>query len=212
MTLREDFLAEKTRIEKNIVIPIAEVLNLDLGKRQAQSIIDACLADHQANSDLSSLKEDIPITILTQRRIELELIRFFYQDLLNRFGLDTAKRLIGQAIINDAREAGRKKGALVVGPTDLLTFAEILPQRSAGGALEMNVLKSTVNELRYVVTRCRYAEMYRKMGLGDLGFLVSCGRDGAFMEGYAPKVTLTRAKTIMTGDPTCEFYYHTVAE
>ena len=57
------------------------------------------------------------------------------------------------------------------------------------------------------VTRCRYAEMYREMGLGHIGHLMSCNRDGAFCEGYDSNLVLTREHTIMGGAPTCTFRY-----
>ena len=35
------------------------------------------------------------------------------------------------------------------------------------------------------------------MGLGDIGDILSCNRDGAFYEGYDPRIELTRTQTIM---------------
>ena len=60
---------------------------------------------------------------------------------------------------------------------------------------------------RQYVTRCRYAEMYRAMGLAELGAILSCNRDGAFCEGYDPKLKLERTQTIMGGASHCNFRY-----
>ncbi|MFX8852579.1 L-2-amino-thiazoline-4-carboxylic acid hydrolase, partial [Acinetobacter baumannii] len=62
------------------------------------------------------------------------------------------------------------------------------------------------------VVRCRYAEMYRQMGLGEIGPLLSCNRDGAFCDGYDPKLKLTRSQTIMEGASHCDFRYRYEAE
>ena len=59
----------------------------------------------------------------------------------------------------------------------------------------------------YNVTRCRYAEMYREMGLAEIGHLLSCGRDGTFCTGYDPRIKLERTQTIMQGASHCDFRY-----
>ncbi|MDR2386600.1 MAG: L-2-amino-thiazoline-4-carboxylic acid hydrolase [Deltaproteobacteria bacterium] len=207
MPLNNDYFEEKFKIEKNIIKPFTEVLIGEFGQATAQTIIAESLKSHQETRAPSPFEGQTPITILAQRRIEIDLIKFIYQNLKEKFSLAQAKSLIGQAVINDARAAGRQKASLAGGPTNLLTFAEILPQWSQGEALKMTVLESSQDILHYVVHSCRYAEMYQDMGLLELGFLVSCYRDGAFMEGYAPNVTMDRSKTIMTGDPICEFCY-----
>ena len=45
------------------------------------------------------------------------------------------------------------------------------------------------------------------MGLGEIGHLLSCNRDGAFCEGYDPKLKLERSQTIMQGASHCDFDY-----
>ena len=57
------------------------------------------------------------------------------------------------------------------------------------------------------MTRCKYAEMYHEMGLGDIGHLLSCNRDGTFCEGFHPDLKLQRDQTLMTGAPCCTFRY-----
>ena len=43
------------------------------------------------------------------------------------------------------------------------------------------------------------------MGLGPIGDLLSCSRDGAFCEGYDKRMALTRTQTIMGGASHCDF-------
>jgi hypothetical protein len=45
------------------------------------------------------------------------------------------------------------------------------------------------------------------MGLGEIGDIVSCNRDGAFCKGYDPRIALTRTQTIMSGASHCDFRY-----
>jgi hypothetical protein len=75
------------------------------------------------------------------------------------------------------------------------------------GALEIEVLEASDTTFDFDVTRCRYAETYREMGLGHIGHLLSCNRDGTFCQGYDPGIELEREHTIMTGAPRCTFRY-----
>jgi hypothetical protein len=205
-----NYLSEKSRIESNITRVFAQAMADELGEEAAKEIARRAQACHAALSDSSPFEGKAPITIFAQRRLEIDLIKFFHRGLSEKHGAETANRIVARAIIQDAREAGRQKAASTQGPTNLLTFAKILPQWASGGALEMSVRESTETKLSYVVTRCRYADMYRDMGLSSLGYLVSCERDSAFMEGYAPNVTLKREKTIMAGSDCCDFLYKLV--
>ena len=69
------------------------------------------------------------------------------------------------------------------------------------------MVERSATDYVYRVTRCKYAEMYRDMGLGEIGALLSCNRDGAFCEGYDPKLKLERTQTIMQGASHCNFKY-----
>ncbi|MCS6910033.1 MAG: L-2-amino-thiazoline-4-carboxylic acid hydrolase [Anaerolineales bacterium] len=74
-------------------------------------------------------------------------------------------------------------------------------------ALELEVLEQNEQRLSFNVRRCRYAEMYRALGIPELGALLSCNRDFALIEGFNPEVTLTRTQTIMEGALFCDFRY-----
>ncbi|MGO4264155.1 L-2-amino-thiazoline-4-carboxylic acid hydrolase, partial [Lysobacter sp. TAB13] len=59
----------------------------------------------------------------------------------------------------------------------------------------------------YNVKRCRYAETYREMGLGHIGHLLSCNRDGVFCTGYDPRISLNAGKPARRARPFCDFKY-----
>jgi hypothetical protein len=93
------------------------------------------------------------------------------------------------------------------GEPSLESFRAIQPRWTAEDALRIEVVKSTDSEFDFNVTRCRYAEMYRDMRLADLGAVLSCNRDGAFCEGYDPRLKLQRTQTLMGGATHCDFRY-----
>ena len=50
------------------------------------------------------------------------------------------------------------------------------------------------------------------MGLGAIGHLLSCNRDGAFCTGYDDRIRLERTQTIMEGASHCDFRYRLPAD
>ena len=150
-------------------------------------------------------KTDLPI--LEQRRIEASIIKPIYEELKRELGEKDAKRILSTAIRRDAVEQGRAYAAAQDAPTSLLGYHALLPQWTANGALEVRIHAVTESSLSYDVTRCRYAEMYREMGLAEIGHLLSCGRDGTFCTGYDPRIELERSQTIMQGASHCDFRF-----
>jgi len=106
-----------------------------------------------------------------------------------------------------AIEQARQFAAAAPGGTSLKAFQDVMPLWTKGGALEIEVREQTDTTFAFDVVRCRYAETYKAMGLGEIGHLLSCNRDGAFCEGYDPKLKLERGQTIMQGASHCDFKY-----
>src|SRR5690606_2505696 len=96
--------------------------------------------------------------------------------------------------------------------TSLQHFVDMSKLWQKEDALKIEVRRKTDTEYDFDVVRCRYAEMYREMGLGEIGHLLSCQRDGSFCEGYDPKLKMKRTQTIMQGASPCDFRYTYEAE
>ncbi len=150
-------------------------------------------------------------TLLERRRIEAQLAKPIFEALAAEMGAEKARELLGGVIRDLAVEAGRavadgeaKEGK---GPTDLLSFSAMTDVWGAGGALEFEILEKSAQRFSFDVTRCRYAEMYREMGLTGLGDVLSCNRDGAFCTGYDARIRMTRTETIMGGAKRCTFRF-----
>ncbi len=150
-------------------------------------------------------KTDMPI--LEQRRIEANIIKPIYEEMVSELGEERAKEILGAAIRKNAIAQGEAYAEAQDEPTSLLGFHSLLPQWTANGALEVEMLDEGETEVNYNVTRCRYSEMYREMGLAEIGHLLSCGRDGTFCTGYDPRIKLERTQTLMQGASHCDFRY-----
>ena len=119
-----------------------------------------------------------------------------------------AKEILSRAVIKMAKAAGAEWAKKAPeGRTDLATFEATMAAWTKDDALRIEVVKRTDTEFHFNVTRCRYAETYKAMGIGHLGASLSCNRDGTFCEGYDPRLKLTRTQTIMGGAPHCDFRY-----
>jgi hypothetical protein len=158
-------------------------------------------------------KSDLPI--LEQRRIEAALVKPIYEEMAAALGDAKAQEILGAAITKHAvaqgkayADASRAQGR----EPSLAGFRALLPQWQAGGALEMEMVTETTEQVDFNITRCRYAEMYREMGLGHIGHLLSCNRDGTFCEGYDPSIKFERSQTIMNGASHCDFRYSAKAK
>ena len=99
------------------------------------------------------------------------------------------------------------RGPEAVGGNDLPHLKQVVERWKAGGALELTVLREDDETFEFDVTRCRFAEMYHRLGLADLGPLLSCNRDGAMIEGFNPALDFRRTQTIMEGAHHCDFRY-----
>jgi hypothetical protein len=148
------------------------------------------------------------LPILTQRRIEAAFAKGIYDEMKAELGDETAKRILTNAVIKLAKQTAAEMAKDAPGgQASLDSFRGIQPRWTAEGALRIDVVKSTDEEFHFNVMRCRYAEMYRSMGLAELGAVLSCNRDGAFCEGYSPHLKLQRTQTLMGGATHCDFRY-----
>ena len=149
------------------------------------------------------------IGVLKRRTIEARILAPVIKAMADEFGTERVHAVLRKVIVEIAKSQGAAMAARCDGntPADL---AGTLDQWTADGALEIDVLEQDDEKLSYNVTRCRYAEMYRELGIPELGAILSCGRDAALIEGFNPMVQLTRTQTLLGGATHCDFRYRTV--
>jgi hypothetical protein len=149
----------------------------------------------------------VPIPMLEQRRIEAKILKHVYDTLKQSHGVEVAQKTIAEAVRASSIEQAKEFAAKVGGKTSIQSFVDRQSLWKVGGAMEMEVKEQTETSYVFNVTRCRYAEMYRDMGLGEIGHLLSCQRDATFCEGYDKRMRLKRTQTIMQGASHCDFRY-----
>ena len=144
------------------------------------------------------------VGVLTRREIKARTLKPFIAALSERFDRAHIEGILAEVV----REAARENGAAMRAQSGHLTrFAAAWEPWFRGGALEIDELERTSERWSFNVTRCRYAELYRSLGMSDLGATLSCNRDAALIEGFDPDVSFKRTRTLMAGASHCDFRY-----
>jgi hypothetical protein len=148
------------------------------------------------------------IPTIVKRKLQAQVIGPIYAEMVEQVGEERASLILDAAIRKAAIAEGKEfAGKSPGGVTSMADFIKLYELWTADGALEVTVHEATDKVFNFDVTRCKYAETYREMGLGKIGHLMSCNRDGTFCEGYDPNIKLDRKQTIMGGAPCCTFRY-----
>jgi predicted ArsR family transcriptional regulator len=146
------------------------------------------------------------LPLIEQREIEARIVGPLIRAFASEIGEKRALEIVRDLIRELARQGGSEL-AQVLGEHTLEAFARGLDRWRENGALEIDMLEQSATKLSFNVTRCRYAEMYRALGLADLGASLSCERDHALVQGFNPDIQLTRTQTIMEGAACCDFRF-----
>jgi hypothetical protein len=146
------------------------------------------------------------VGVLKRREIEARILAPLIGAFAAEFGRERVLEIARGVIVQIAREQGRSL-AEQMGGNSLARFVTSKENWVKGDALSMEVRQVSDAAYDFDVTRCRYAEMYRILGIPELGAVLSCGRDFALGEGFNPDLKLTRTQTIMEGAPCCDFRY-----
>ena len=146
------------------------------------------------------------IGVLKRREIEARILMPVLEKLGDEFGRERVFAIARDVIIDVARAQGREL-AQRMGGDSLQHFASALEDWKKGDAYRMDVREQSAERFSFDVTRCRYAEMYRSLGIPEVGALLSCNRDFSLVEGFNPAIRLTRTQTIMEGASHCDFRF-----
>lgn len=146
------------------------------------------------------------IGVLKRREIEARVIGPIIERFGQEFGEERVADLLRDVIVDVAKTQGAALAG-VMGGSDLTFFADSMEAWTRGGALEIEVVEQSPNRFAFNVKRCQYAEMYRELGMAELGASLSCNRDGTMVEGFNPDIEFTRTQTIMSGASHCDFVY-----
>jgi hypothetical protein len=144
--------------------------------------------------------------VIDRRKVEAMILGPMLRAFQEEIGVELTNHIARAAITKLAREQGAQfaKG---IGANGLEDYASNKDAWRRHGALEVDIIESSRTRYSFDVTRCKYAEMYKSLGFGDLGDIFSCTRDFEFCNGFNSEVKLKRTQTIMQGASHCDFRY-----
>jgi hypothetical protein len=152
------------------------------------------------------IDDEVAISHLQRRKIEGRVLIPFIQSLIERIGRESALEILDATIDKLAIQDGDNWQAHF--GNDLGSLRRVAQEVwGGGGSLEVDILDASDAHLSFNVTRCRYAEFYRELGLTDLGFHIHCKRDYAMIDGFNSEIELDRRQTLMEGADHCNFRY-----
>lgn len=155
------------------------------------------------------MSEDInSVPILIRREIEALIAAPLLKAFTEEFGQEKTLEVAGKVISRLAQEGGQKLVELV-GGNQLSDMNKVTTLFGKSGALEIESVSNEEQKMEFNIVRCKYAEMYKDLGLENYGFLLSCHRDSALFKGFNPNFKFSRTKTIMEGDDCCDFCLET---
>ena len=159
---------------------------------------------------LKGCREDPPaqgMTHLRRREIQAPIAACLIRGFAQTMGEAEALEVAVGAVQADATMAGRLM-AEQCGGNSMAALGRVVREVWAeDGAMTIHVLVETEQRLSFDVRRCRYAELYEKEKMRELGFCLSCSRDAPFTRGFNPRMRLLRSQTIMQGAPFCDFRF-----
>jgi len=162
-----------------------------------------------ANAKPDTLTQQIGVS--TRREVEARIMAPIIDALGEKFGREEVVEVVREAIVNLSRQQGGEL-ADAMGGKGCGAFESSLQYWTKDEALKLDVLEKNETTLNFNVVRCRYSEMYRDLGIPELGAVFSCNRDYALIEGFNPDARLTRTQTLMEGKSHCDFRYEFPAE
>lgn len=152
------------------------------------------------------MKENyVEIPLLQQREIEMKILGPVIRAFAEEFGKEKTYDLVRKTMQGISRKLGNETSLDGGGLENLKQ--KCVSKWTEGGGIEILIKEDSDSVFSFDVTKCEFANLYKDLGFGDIGALISCDRDAAFLEGFDPGLELLREKTLMGGDPICDFCY-----
>jgi len=149
----------------------------------------------------------LEISHLKCREIQAPVAACLIRGFASVMGQDKAVEVATAAVQADAMMAGRIMAEKYGGNTMKELGRVVREIWAEDDSITIHVLEETEQNLSFDVTRCRYAELYEKAKMKELGFCLSCSRDEPFSKGFNPRIRLLRTQTIMQGASLCDFRF-----
>ena len=114
--------------------------------------------------------------------------------------LEVLKKVASECALKAGQDTARQLPS-----NDLAAFNASMREPSHFGkhVLTLEIVEDTPQVFEVKVTECLWAKTFREMGAAEIGYSLICHRDYADCQGFNPRITMIRSKTLMLGDDYC---------
>lgn len=70
--------------------------------------------------------------------------------------------------------------------------------------LTFEIVEDTPQAFEVKVTECLWAKTFREIGAAEIGYWLICHPDYAYCQGFNPRISMSRSKTLMQGESYCD--------
>jgi len=188
------------------ILPAGTLFSLGCGNLSAwtagQEVQKAVEKKHKFQEDSGMSYEEVFNFAFNFRVIPL--LQNLAQRLKGRDFIEMLKAMTNEMNIGWGREAAR-----ISPKNDLAAFTSGNKKRFSSPfwnhVLTYTIVEDTKKVFEKKITECLFAKTFREANASDIGYATHCYGDFGFVEGFNPKIRLTRTKTLMQGDDCCHF-------
>ncbi len=114
--------------------------------------------------------------------------------------------VIRRAFIEDAKETGRER-AQSLKDNSLRAFCTMI-EKACTGSHEWQKVEDSDDRQAYRFTRCMWAEAFKALGAGEMGYQLMCAGDAPMSSAFNPEIRFSRTKSLMKGDDCCNHVFY----
>ena len=127
-----------------------------------------------------------------------------YRALAQEFGEERFMEVLRRLASEDGLRVGQKDGRRA-SCNDFAAYVAEMKDRYyfSDHVLTFEIVEETPTTFETKVTECLWAKTFREIGAADIGHALICHPDYADCQGFNPRITMQRSKTLMQGDDHC---------
>lgn len=128
-----------------------------------------------------------------------------YRALAKEFGEERFMEVLRRLASEDGLRAGQEDGRRAP-CNDFAAYVAEMKGRSyfSNHVLTFEIVEETPTTFEIEVTECLWAKPFREIGAADIGHALICHPDYALCQGFNPRITMQRTRTLMQGDDCCD--------
>ena len=141
---------------------------------------------------------------LDRVKIQTEILLPLFRRMRDELGSERACEMLRGAVREYSLAFGESLGTSD-GVSSLDKLRNAIPIFAADGALEVEPLADTPDELTFNVTKCKYAEFFHELGEPEFGAILTCEIDPPMTKAVGADLDLVRSQTRMGNASHCDF-------